>query len=407
MTIDFGKRFGLGTLRLPLKDPADQKSIDYDQFCEMIDKFLDHGFRYFDTSYIYHDNTSEIALRECLVKRYPRDAFLLSDKLPIKFMDVKFLKAREDMERMLQHQLDKCGVDYFDFYLIHSITSQGYKECNEWGAFEFLSEARAAGKFREFGVSLHDTPEFLDQILTEHPEIDFVVLQINYLDWESPTIRSRELYETALKHGKPVVAMEVCKGGMLAEVPDEAKALMKAYNPDASIASWAYRFTASLPNVRVVLTSTPKMEFMDDNIETMENFEPLNDEEYEILHKVVEIVNASIAIPCTECRYCEQGCPKNIDIPDYFGLYNDLKALTKSSYFNPVRTQQINYANYVEAGRGAASECIGCKKCEKVCPQGLPIVDYLKDVVREFEEWTPADEGIGSDAAGFSSVVDA
>lgn len=406
MAIDFGKRFGLGTLRLPLKDPNDQKSIDYDEFCAMVDKFLAHGFTYFDTSYIYHDNTSEIALRECLVKRHPRDSFLLSDKLPIKFMDVKFLKAREDMERMLNHQLEKCGVDFFDFYLIHSITAQGYRECNEWGAFEFLADARAAGKFREFGVSLHDTPEFLDQILTEHPEIDFVVLQINYLDWNSTTIRSRELYETALKHGKPVVAMEVCKGGMLAEVPDEAKKLMLDYNPDASIASWAYRFTASLPNVRVVLTSTPKMEFMDDNIATMENFVPLNDEEYAILDKVVEIINASIAIPCTECRYCEQGCPMNIDIPDYFGLYNDLKALSKSSYFNPVRTQQINYGNLIEAGRGAASECIECGECEKVCPQGLEIIEYLRDVVREFEEWTPADEGIGSDAAGFTSVAD-
>ena len=386
MPITFGKKFGFGTLRLPILDPKDQSSFDYETLNRMIDLYLAHGFTYFDTSYIYHNNQAEVALRESLVKRYPRDKFLLSTKLPIKFMNKK-----EDMERIFNEQLEKCGVDYFDFYLIHSINHDAYEHCKEWGTFEFLMQKRAEGKFREFGVSLHDSPEFLDMILTEHPEIDFVVEQINYIDWENPAIRSREIYEVAVKHNKPVVVMETCKGGTLAVVPEEAEKLMKAYNPDASIASWAYRFAASLPNVRVVLAGMPAMEFLEDNIKTMENFVPLNEEEYRILEKVVDIINADTAIPCTTCRYCEQGCPKKIAIPDYFALYNDSKRLQKSSATNNVRTQVLFYQNFVNQGRGAASDCILCRKCEKVCPQQLHICDYLADVAKDFESWNSLD----------------
>lgn len=385
MAIEFGKRLGLGALRLPILDPNEQRSIDYETLEKMIDIYMEHGFTYFDTSYIYHGGFSEVALGKALVDRYPRDSFLLSTKMPIKFM-----KKKEDMETIFEEQLKKCHVDYFDFYLIHSIGKETYENCKKWDTFEFLKQKRAEGKFREFGVSLHDSPEFLDLILTEHPEIDFVIEQLNYIDWLNPAIRSKEIYEVAVKHGKPVVVMEACKGGTLAEIPDEAKKLMKAYNPDASIASWAYRFVGSLPGVRVVLAGMPKMEFLLDNIKTFENFVPLNQEEYKIIDQVVEIINANTAIPCTVCRYCESECPKNIAIPDYFALYNDMKRLEKSSSANDVLTQAFYYGNFIEQGRGPASACIKCKKCEKVCPQHLEIPRYLEEcVVAELESYNP------------------
>ncbi len=385
MAIDFGKRLGLGALRLPLLDPNDQQSIDYETLEKMIDIYMERGFTYYDTSYIYHGELSETALGRALVDRYPRDSFLLSTKMPIKFM-----KKKEDMERIFEEQLQKCHVDYFDFYLIHAIGRETYETCKKWDTFEFLKQKRAEGKFREFGVSLHDSPEFLDEILTEYPEIDFVVEQLNYVDWVNPGIRAKEIYEVAVKHGKPIVVMEACKGGTLAEIPDEAKALMKAYNPDASIASWAFRFVGSLPGVRVVLAGMPKMEFLLDNLNTFEDFKPLNEEEYKIIDQVVEIINSNTAIPCTYCRYCEDGCPKKIPIPDFFALYNDMKRLQKASAPNEVLTQAFYYGNYVEQGRGAASTCIKCKKCEKVCPQRLPIMKNLDEmIVAELESYNP------------------
>lgn len=385
MAIEFGKKLGLGGLRLPILDPNDQTSIDYETLEKIIDIFMEHGFSYYDTSYIYHGRLSENALGKALVDRYPRDSFLLSTKMPVKFM-----KQKEDMERIFEEQLNKCHVDFFDFYLIHAISKESYENCKEWGAFEFLKQKRAEGKFREFGVSLHDSPEFLDLILTEHPEIDFVVEQLNYIDWLNPVIRSKAIYEVAVKHGKPIVVMEGCKGGTLAEIPDEAKKLMKDYNPDASIASWAFRFVGSLPGVRVVLAGMPKMEFLLDNINTFENFVPLNEEEYKIIDKVVEIINAKTVIPCTVCRYCESECPENIAIPDFFTLYNDMKRLEKSSSPNDVLTQGLFFWSFIEQGRGLASACINCKKCEKVCPQRLDIPKYLKEcVVAEIETYNP------------------
>lgn len=384
MAIELGKRLGFGGLRLPLKDESDQRSIDQETLDKEVDMFLEHGFQYFDTSWIYHAGLSEVALGKSL-RRHPRDSYYFSTKMPVKFMS-----KPEDMERIFNEQLEKTGFDYFDFYLIHAIDYKTYENCIKWNAFDFLKKKREEGKFREFGVSIHDTPEFIDKILTEHPEIDFVVEQINYLDWNNPILRSREMYEVAVKHNKPIVVMESCKGGMLAEIPDEAKKLMKDYNPDASIASWAYRFCASLPQVRVVLSGMPRMEFMIENIKTMENFVPLNDEEYKIIDQVVEIINAKTPIACTSCRYCVEGCPKKIPIPDYFHLYNSMKRLEKSSSPNDVCTEALYYGNLLEDGYGAASDCVSCKKCEKVCPQHLPITDYLKDyVVAEIESRIP------------------
>lgn len=386
MDIDFGKRLGMGCLRLPLLNPDDQESIDYKTLEKNVDLMLENGYRYFDTSFIYHNGQSEVALGKALVDRHPRESFLLSTKMPIKFMH-----CADDMERVFSEQLSKCHVDYFDFYLIHAISTEGYKKCKEWGVFEFLEKKKAEGKFREFGVSFHDTPEFLDTLLTEHPEINFVVAQLNYLDWVSPATRSKELYEICVKHNKPIVVMEAIKGGNLVNLPAEAKKLMRGYNPNASLASWALRFTGSLPGVRVTLAGMPSTEFCLDDMKTFNDFKPLNDEEYAIIDQVVDIIKKKVPIPCTYCRYCEPGCPKKIDIPDYFSMYNSMKMVEADSH-NFVNTEANLYAHTLEKGRGAACECIRCGKCEKVCPQHLPIMTYLQQYIAgELEEGLPPD----------------
>ena len=361
MEINFGKRLGMGCLRFPVYDESKQAEIDMEAAQKTIDLFMEQGYNYFDTSWIYHSGNSEVALGKLLVDRYPRDSFLISTKMPLKFM-----QKPEDMETVFQQQLDRCHLEYFDFYLIHAIMRDTYELSKKWGTWEFLKQKRAEGKFREFGISMHDTPEFLDEILTEHPEIDFVILQINYVDWENEVIRSRESYEVAVKHGKPIVVMEACKGGTLACVPEEAEALMKAYNPNASVASWAFRFVGSLPGVRVVLAGMPKMEFLLDNLMIFNDFKPLNEEEYKIIEKVCKIINENTAIPCTTCRYCEPKCPKHIPIPDYFNLYNDMKRFQKTSNPNRVNIQANYYESWIKNGHGAAGSCVGCKICEKV-----------------------------------------
>jgi predicted aldo/keto reductase-like oxidoreductase len=387
MAIDFGKRLGMGCLRLPLFDEKEPEKIDMETAKKHIDLFMGEGYKYFDTSYVYHKGNSEKALGELLVDRYPRDAYLMSTKMPIKWMT-----KPEQMESQFQEQLDRLHLDCIDFYLIHMMERETYSRCEKWGAFEFLMRKRAEGKFKEFGISVHDTPEFLEEVLKKHPEIDFVMLQINYVDWENKAIRARESYEIAMKYNKPVVVMEPCKGGTLAVLPSAAAALMKAYNPDASLASWAYRFVGSLPGVRMVLAGMPVTEFLLDNIKTFNDFKPLNEEEYKIIDQVIEIINENTVIACTGCRYCEEhGCPKNIPISDYFTLINDMKRFENSSNsgnINRVNIQADYYESWVKNGAGAASSCIKCKKCEKICPQRLPIANYLEEyVVPLLENW--------------------
>jgi predicted aldo/keto reductase-like oxidoreductase len=345
------------------------------------------GYKYYDTSYVYHKGNSEKALGELLVDRYPSDSYIISTKMPIKWMT-----KPEQMELQFQEQLERLHLDCIDFYLIHMMERETYSRCEKWGAFDFLKQKRAEGKFKEFGISVHDTPEFLEEALTEHPEIDFVVLQINYVDWENKAIRAKESYEVAVKHKKPIVVMEACKGGTLAVLPEKAEMLMKAYNPEASLASWAYRFVGSLPGVRMVLAGMPGTEFLLDNIKTFDDFKPLNDDEYKIIDQVIEIINETTVIPCTSCQYCiEQGCPQNILISDNFTLINDMKRYENSSNsgnLNRVNIQADYYESWVKNGAGAASSCIKCKKCEKICPQNLPIVKYLEEyVVPLLENW--------------------
>lgn len=384
MALETVKKYGFGTLHLPILDSMNQSSFDYETINKEIDYFLEHGFTYFDTSYIYHDSKAEIALRECLVKRHPRDSYILSDKMPVKFM-----KSADEMEPIFQEQLEKCGVDAFDYYLLHSVNHDSYQKCVKWGAFEFLKKKREEGYFREFGVSLHDRPELVEQVLSEHPEIDFVVLQLNFIDWENPMIRARETHEIARKYNKPIVVMQACKGGTLIDnIPEKAVKLMKDYNPDASIVSWALRFAASQEGVRVVLSSTPTWEMMEENVKIMEDFKPLNEEEYRILEEVSRIINEDIAIQCPGCKYCIPECPKNIPIDEYFALYNDAVRYSKSNTDTPFQSSTGNYyVNLVSHGLGRAGDCVGCKKCEKVCPQALKISELLKDVSETFDSF--------------------
>lgn len=372
------KKLGFGFMRLPLLDKENQESIDFEQLNKMVDMFLENGFTYFDTAYMYHNFKSELALRECLVKRHKRDSFTVASKLP-----TMFLKSHEDVDRIFNEQLEKCGVEYFDYYLIHNLGTVNYQKAQQFNAFEYVKAKKDAGIVKKFGFSFHDSAELLDKILTEHPEVDFVQLQINYLDWESQSIQSEKCYQVAEKHGKPVIVMEPVKGGTLANVPEEAEKMLKGYHPDMSIASWAIRFVASLPNVVMVLSGMSDIAQLEDNMGYMKDFVPFVEEEYLLLDKVVKIINQNIAVPCTACQYCVEGCPMKINIPKCFSLYNAEKQALNKGF----SIQKGYYDNYIkEAGNGKASDCIKCGKCEKSCPQHIKITEELVKVAEAFEK---------------------
>ncbi|WP_088226026.1 aldo/keto reductase [Desulfosporosinus sp. FKB] len=369
------KKLGFGCMRLPLLDKNDQTSVDKETVNKLVDTFLENGFTYFDTAYVYHSYMSESVMREALVKRHQRDEFELATKLPMR--DVKTV---EDQEKVFNEQLEKCGVEYFDYYLLHNLGVVTYKKACELDSFGFGMNKKNEGKIKNLGMSFHDSPELLDEILTAHPELDFVQLQINYIDWENPSIQSRRCYEVARKHNKPLIVMEPCKGGSLALVPEKAEKVMKEYNHQASVPSWAIRFAASQEGVFMVLSGMNSIQQVIDNTSYMADFKPLNEEEYNVINQVTEVINENTAIPCTICRYCEKGCPKKIAIPDYFALYNSTKRATTNNF----SSQFVYYLN-LAANHGRASDCIGCKECEKACPQHLKITEHLKDVSVVFD----------------------
>ena len=370
-----GKRLGFGFMRLPLIDKDDSSGIDIEMAKRMVDAFLDAGFTYFDTAYMYHGGKSELALREALVRRHKRDAFTVATKLP-----TMLLKERGDQERIFDEQLAKCGVDFFDYYLLHNLGTAHYEIATRLDSFEFVRRKKGEGKVRKMGFSFHDNAGLLDKILTEHPEADFVQLQINYLDWDNASIQSRECYEVARRHGKPVIVMEPVKGGTLATVPAEAQRLFEEQKPGMSVPSWAIRFAASLDGVMMVLSGMSDMSQLNDNIGYMKSFVPLSEGEGATIRKAVEAIRESIAVPCTACEYCLKGCPKNIAIPKYFALYNNLKQ-PKPGMFSTERVYYMNYARTF----GKASDCIGCRHCESQCPQHIEITKFLKDVASVFE----------------------
>lgn len=372
------KRLGFGMMRLPMPDPKAQGAVDRETVCGMVDTFLERGFSYFDTAYMYHDGQSERIVRECLVDRYPRERFTLTDKLSLAFLKDK---TAGDQTRVFHEQLEKCGVEYFDWYFLHNLNRSSYETAKRLDSFRFVREQQAEGKFRHLGFSFHDKAEVLDQILTEHPEVELVQLQLNYLDWEDNSVQSRLCYETAVRHGKKVAVMEPVKGGRLAKLPEEAAKVLAAVHPDWSPAMWALRFAASLEHVMVVLSGMSTMEQLEENTGFMAQPEPLGAEELEALATAAEIIAAIPAIACTECRYCMEKCPQGIPIPEYFSLYNAEQAGLRQSGGS---TQGENY-RALAGSAVPAGECLVCRRCEEACPQHLPVTDWLKKVSGCFE----------------------
>ena len=369
------EKFGFGLMRLPVID-NDYSKIDIEQMKKMVDEFMAAGGTYFDTAYVYHKGNSERAFKEAVVDRYPRESFTLTDKMPI-----FEIKEEGDLERIFNEQLEKTGVSYFDYYWLHALGAERYdKTVQPFKAFEFIAKKKEEGLIRHIGFSFHDSAEVLDRILNDHPEVEYVQLQINYIDWEDDNVQSRKCYEVCEKHGKPVIIMEPIKGGELANVPAEAEKLMKEVNPDLSVASWAIRYAASLPKTFKVLSGMSNIAQMEDNLSYMKEFKPLDENEKETIDQVVEIIKNTIVVPCTGCRYCvtENTCPMNICIPDYFRLLND-----KKQY-------KIHGAGekYAELNKeyGKASDCLECGMCEEHCPQHLEIRKYLEMVKKEMEK---------------------
>ena len=369
------KRFGFGLMRLPLLDPSDDSSIDLELTKQMVDTFLDHGFTYFDTAWMYCGFHSENAVKEVLTSRHPRESYTLTTKL-----HAAFIKTPEDRDRIFNQQLEKTGVDYFDYYLLHDVGVDHYELYKKYDCFTWIQEKKKQGLIRHMGFSFHDTADVLDRVLTEHPEMEFVQLQINYLDWDSEGIQSRRCYEVAKKHGKPVIVMEPVKGGTLAKVPDSVEKLFKNYHPELSVPSWALRFVASLDQVDMILSGMSDMAQLQDNISFMADPKPLDDEEKQVIRDALQILNGQITVPCTACSYCTEGCPKKIAIPKYFALYNaDMQEIKDKGW-----TPQGEYYGRLIQTFGKASDCVACGQCERACPQHLPIIQYLKDVASHF-----------------------
>lgn len=365
------KKLGFGLMRLPIIGD-DHSNIDVEQVKVMADKFLERGFTYFDTAYVYHSGKSEVAFREAVVKRYPRDSFTITTKLPL------FSKPNEDeRENIFNESMTRLGVDYLDYYWLHAVNKDIYEYIEKTDAFGYIQRKCDEGKIRHIGFSFHDSPETLEKILTDHPEVEYVQLQINYLDWEDAWVRSRRCYEVATAFGKPVIVMEPVKGGALARLPKTASKIFDEYDPTKSYASWAIRYCASLPNVMTVLSGMSDLQQVEDNTSYMENFEPLTDKDYEVIAKVSE--NLKFAIPCTACRYCTDGCPMNIPIPDLFAHYNEYKRDIRK-----LKDIKEKYAETVK-NTGKASDCISCRQCTEHCPQNLDIPTLLSDCISELE----------------------
>ena len=369
------KKLGFGLMRLPLLDKDNPKSIDIDAMCKMVDTFLENGFTYFDTAWMYCGFESENAVKHALCSRHPRESFTLADKL-----HAGFLESREDRDRIFNTQLEKTGAGYFDYYLIHDVRADHYKIYEELECFQWLADKKEKGLVKKIGLSFHDSANFLDRVLSEHPEVDFVQLQINYLDWESDGVQSRLCYETARRHGKPIVVMEPVKGGTLANVPERVRDMFLRYDDKMSVASWALRFAASLDGVFMVLSGMSNMEQLLDNISFMDAFVPLKENEILLCRTAADIINSNIAIACTGCAYCVDGCPMDIPIPKYFSLYNaDLCEVPGKPWL-----PQESYYEGLATRHGAAGDCIACRRCESVCPQQLPIADLLSTVKNHF-----------------------
>lgn len=357
-----------GCMRLPMNG----ENVDYDEFCRMTDAFIASGLNYFDTAHGYIEGKSEPAIRECVVKRYDREKFILTNKLTD-----WYFKTEADIRPLFQSQLEACGVDYFDFYLMHAQDNKNYEHFKKCRAYETAFELKKEGKIRHVGISFHDKADVLDKILTEYPEIEVVQIQLNYIDYEDEGVDSKNVYEVCRKHNKPVLIMEPVKGGSLVNLPDEAKKVLDDLG-GGSYASYALRFAAGFEGVCAVLSGMSNMEQMSDNLSSMCDFKPLDEKEQQAVGKVCDIFRNQNLIPCTSCRYCVEGCPKKILIPDLFSCLN-----AKNTFNN--WNQNFYYENVLTSRNGKASDCIKCGKCEQACPQHLEIRNLLDKVAETFE----------------------
>lgn len=362
------KKLGFGLMRLPKKGPF----TDIEQVKDMVDMFLDAGFTYFDTAHTYLG--SEAAAKKALVSRHPRDSYTLATKL-----NVNVAPTKKAAEKQLETSLARTGAGYFDYYLLHAIMDDNYDKYVKFGLWDFAASQKQKGILKNIGFSFHSGPDLLDRILNEHPEVDFVQLQINYADWENPSVLSRANYEVARKHSKDIIVMEPVKGGSLANPQPEVQKLFKECNPDMSCASWGIRFAASLPGVLTVLSGMSNTQQMQDNLSYMKDFKPLEKKEQNVIQQVQQILGNSAAIACTACSYCIAGCPENIPIPDIFASAN--------KHLSNGQTEEAK-KSYAEAvsNRGKASDCIECKQCERVCPQHLKITEHLKQCAELLEK---------------------
>lgn len=362
-------KLGFGLMRLPMLGD----DIDLEQTKEMVDYFMEKGFTYFDTAYVYINGKSEVAAREAIVKRYPRESFQLATKLP-----VWMIKTPEDIQPIFDTQLERTGAGYFDFYLLHALDHSRIDEVEKSGAWEFVKKMKEKGLIKHIGFSFHDTADYLDQILTKHPEAEFVQLQINYADWDNSTVQSRLCYEVARKHNVPVIIMEPVKGGSLAVMTPNIKEIFRSVNPDLSIASWAVRYAASLEGIVTVLSGMSNLEQMQDNTSFMAPFKSLEESERTVISKVIEELSKVPTIPCTVCKYCVDDCPQKINIPDIFSGYNNYKI------YQDLNGSKGHY-KWITQSSGKASSCIACGSCESHCPQHIQIIEELKEIAGVLE----------------------
>lgn len=353
------KNFGFGFMRLPM----DGEQVDYNQVNRMVDTFLEEGFNYFDTAHGYLDGKSEIAIRECLVKRHPRDSFILADKL-----SHWYYQTEEEILPLFQKQLDACGVDYFDVYLFHCLTQPIYEKHIECNAFSIVNKLKEEGKVKHIAMSFHDTAEVLDKILSEQPQIEYVQIQFNYLDYDDPGVQSKACYDVCLKHGKKMIIMEPVKGGNLVNLPKEAKELLQKNSKDSE-AAFAIRYAASFPEVEMVLSGMGNMDMIRDNLSAMKDFVPFTKEEFDLADQLRALIRTVRQIPCTKCRYCTEKCPKEIPIPEILAIYN--KHLAAETAWEEAKESLIRDG-------GNITQCVACGLCEEMCPQNIEVKKHIE-----------------------------
>lgn len=365
-------KLGFGLMRLP-KEKDNPTKIDIERTKEMVDMFMKAGLTYFDTAFVYDGGESEKAAKLALVDRYPRESYTLATKLA-SFAATDEASAKQE----LLTSLERTGAGYIDYYLLHALQDGNYKKYDEWHLWDYVKEMKEKGLIKHWGFSFHSTPERLDEILTAHPDAEFVQLQINYADWNNPDVQSRACYEVARKHGKSIVVMEPIKGGTLANPPKAVRDLLTSARPDLSVASWAIRFVASLDGIITVLSGMSTEEQMADNLSYMADFKPLSEDEKKVIKQAQDILDGIDSIPCTSCHYCTDGCPMQIPIPEIFSARN------KQLIWEQKEAGQADYDKAV-SNKGMASACIQCGQCEGVCPQHIDIINRLQDCAATFE----------------------